>query len=130
MSRVRERGKLRGTYANLPKACPRLCRGGVLEKGKWLVHAFGLASGTFEVCDDKKPLPASSVEANMFFWSRGPAARSTVCMKALDSGEEEEEEAVHTEPAFGYVKQVYCLSWQEGAIMTDKYSFKMACSSC
>ncbi|CAE7328516.1 unnamed protein product [Symbiodinium microadriaticum] len=33
------------------------------------------------------------------------ACRSTVCMKALDSGEEEEE---------------------EGAIMTDKYSFKMA----
>jgi len=32
--------------------------------------------------------------------------RSTVCMKALDSGEEEEEE--------------------EGAIMTDKYSYKMA----
>ena len=36
-------------------------------------------------------------------------------MKALDSGEEEEEEAVHTEPAFGYVKRVYLsLSFMAG----------------
>ena len=50
-------------------------------------------------------------------------------MKALDSGEEEEEEAVHAKPAVGCFKRIY-LSLQEGAIMTDKYSYKMACSGC